>query len=52
LTDLADQLEGVRSRMEEGRKTPEKCPGVVGFTEQDWRVLHATKRAAETAPGQ
>jgi hypothetical protein len=29
--------------MAEGRKNPEKCPGVVGFTEDDWRALDEIK---------
>jgi uncharacterized protein YjbI with pentapeptide repeats len=39
LSALGDQLESVRKRMKEGRKTPENCPGVAGFTESDWRRL-------------
>jgi hypothetical protein len=38
-----DGYEVVRTRMEEGRKTPEKCPGVVGFTEDDWHRLEKIK---------
>ena len=37
LASLGDQLDGVRARMKEGREKPEKCPGVAGFTEDDWR---------------
>jgi uncharacterized protein YjbI with pentapeptide repeats len=40
---LGYQVAVVRDRMEEGRKTPEKCPGVAGFTEEDWRELEAIK---------
>ena len=49
LAALGDQLDPVRARMEEGRKTPEKCPGVTGFTEEDWRQLEAIK-PTEAAP--
>jgi uncharacterized protein YjbI with pentapeptide repeats len=40
---LGNQLAVVRDRMEEGRKTPEKCPGVAGFTEDNWHKLEAIK---------
>jgi Pentapeptide repeats (8 copies) len=43
LTALRDQLAAVRARMEEGRKNPEKCPGVAGFIDKDWRKLEAIK---------
>ena len=43
LTALRDQLGAFRTRLEEGRKTSEKCPGVAGFTEDDWRRLDAIK---------
>jgi uncharacterized protein YjbI with pentapeptide repeats len=43
LADLGDQLDAVRERMEAGRKTLEKCPGVAGFTEDDWSALNALK---------
>jgi hypothetical protein len=49
LVALGDQLAAVRDRMTEGRKTPEKCPGVSGFTENDWRALDAIK-PIEPAP--
>jgi hypothetical protein len=49
LPALGDQFASVRARMEEGRKTSEKCPGVVGFTEYDWRKLDAIK-PTQTAP--
>ena len=53
MTETADILEGtplaaldnefstVRARIEEGRKTPEKCAGVSRFTEGDWDMLTA-----------
>jgi uncharacterized protein YjbI with pentapeptide repeats len=37
----------VRARMEDGRKTPEKCPGVAGFTESDWLRLEAIRPAQD-----
>ena len=43
LAALRDQLGPVRERMEAGRNEPDKCPGVVGFTEDDWRALEALK---------
>jgi uncharacterized protein YjbI with pentapeptide repeats len=39
---LGDQLEGLRKRMKDGRDKSE-CPGVAGFTEDDWRALDAIK---------
>jgi hypothetical protein len=41
LVGLGDQLDGVRKRMREGRDKPDICPGVAGFTEEDWRQLEA-----------
>jgi uncharacterized protein YjbI with pentapeptide repeats len=38
-----EQLPVVRKHIEEGRENPEKCLGVVGFTEDDWRSLEAIK---------
>ena len=43
LAALGDQLEGARTRMREGRTTPDRCAGVAGFTEEDWRRLEAIK---------
>ena len=43
LAVLGDQLDAVRARMEAGRKSPEKCPGVAGFAEEDWRWLEEIK---------
>jgi uncharacterized protein YjbI with pentapeptide repeats len=43
LASLGDQFGSVRARMEEGRKTPEICPGVAGFIDNDWRALDAIK---------
>jgi uncharacterized protein YjbI with pentapeptide repeats len=43
LPDLGDQLERVRKRMKDGREKPESCPGVAGFTEEDWRALEALR---------
>jgi len=45
LAQLGDQLDVVRTRMKEGRKNPEKCPGVAGFDGNDWRMLEAIKPA-------
>lgn len=45
LAALGDQLDAVRTRIEEGRKTRERCPGVAGFTEEDWHQLEAIKPA-------
>jgi len=50
LTALGDQLAGVRDRMKEGRKSPERCPGVAGFTDADWRRLEAIRPDFEAAP--
>ena len=41
LAELGDQVDKVRTRMKEGRKNPDKCLGVIGFTEDDWRQLDA-----------
>jgi hypothetical protein len=41
LPKLGDQLEDVRRRMEAGRENPTSCPGVVGFSQGDWRALEA-----------
>jgi uncharacterized protein YjbI with pentapeptide repeats len=49
LAALGDQLAVVRDRMEQGRKMSETCPGVAGFTEDDWRQLDAIK-PIEPAP--
>jgi Pentapeptide repeats (8 copies) len=49
LPALGDQLESVRKRMKDGRKKPDTCKGVAGFTEDDWRRLDAIK-PAEAAP--
>jgi hypothetical protein len=38
-------LDRVRDRMKAARKNPETCPGVAGFTEDDWRVLEAIRPA-------
>lgn len=46
LAALGDQLEGVRKRMKDGRENSETCPGVAGFTEDDWRKLDALKPPA------
>jgi uncharacterized protein YjbI with pentapeptide repeats len=46
-----DQLVVFRDHMEEGRKTSEKCPGVAGFTENDWRALEAIQ-PLELAPAE
>jgi uncharacterized protein YjbI with pentapeptide repeats len=48
LSGLGDQLEVLRAHMEEGRKIVDKCPGVAGFTEDDWRRLEAIKPAEAT----
>ena len=50
LAALGDQLDTVRERMNEGRKEPEKCPGVSGFTDDDWRRLDAIKATQVVAP--
>lgn len=43
LAALGDQLGAVRDRMKAGRKDPDKCPGVAGFTEDDWKQLDSIK---------
>ena len=48
LAALGDQLDVVRNRMREARKNAEKCPGVAGFTGEDWRRLDALK--GDTTP--
>jgi len=45
LAALGEQLDRVRDRMKAARKNPETCPGVAGFTEDDWRVLEAIRPA-------
>jgi uncharacterized protein YjbI with pentapeptide repeats len=45
LAALRDQLGPVRERMKAGRKDPEKCKGVVGLTEYEWKELDAVKPA-------
>ena len=39
LCSRRQQLTAIRDRMEEGHKTPNKCPGVAGFTDRDWLAL-------------
>jgi hypothetical protein len=48
LAGLGDQLETVRARMQAGRKNPEKCPGVVGLTEDEWQLLGSIKPTVAT----
>ena len=43
LAALSDQLDSVLTRMNEGIKTQEKCPGVARFTVGDWERLEAIK---------
>jgi uncharacterized protein YjbI with pentapeptide repeats len=38
---LGEQLDAFRARLEKGRNNPDQCPGVVGFTEDDWRRLES-----------
>ena len=38
-------LGGVRDRIKDGRKNPETCPGVAGFSADDWRIVDAIKPA-------
>jgi Pentapeptide repeats (8 copies) len=38
---LGDQLNSIRTRIKEGRGDPDTCPGVAGFTEDDWKLLDA-----------
>ena len=47
LAALGEQLPIVRARMEEGRNDPQKCPGVIGFTQADWHALEAIKPIPE-----
>ena len=47
LAALGDQLDVVRARMEDGRKNPEKCRGIVGFTDGDWHALEAIEPAQD-----
>jgi uncharacterized protein YjbI with pentapeptide repeats len=49
LGSLGDQLAALRARMEDGRKSPAKCPGVAGFADVDWHWLEAIK-PIEPAP--
>jgi uncharacterized protein YjbI with pentapeptide repeats len=46
---LGDQLDVFRTRLEEGRKDLEDCPGVVGLTEKNWRELE-TIQPSEATP--
>jgi hypothetical protein len=41
LAELRDKFAHFRARLEEGRTTLEKCPGVAGFTADDWHQLDA-----------
>jgi hypothetical protein len=43
LAALQDQLGPVRERMKAGRREPDKCRGVDGFAEHDWRALDTIK---------
>lgn len=43
LSTLGDQLSTVLGRMKAGRRWPESCPGVAGFSEDDWRALDAVR---------
>jgi uncharacterized protein YjbI with pentapeptide repeats len=43
LRDRDNQFEGPRKRFKAGREKPETCPGVAGFSEEDWRKLDAIK---------
>jgi uncharacterized protein YjbI with pentapeptide repeats len=52
LAALGDQFAAFRAHLEEGRKTPEKCPGVAGFTEGDWRRLEAIQPVQSAAPAE
>jgi hypothetical protein len=45
---LGDELDAVRNRMNEGRQNPERCPGVAGFTEDDWHRLGAIEPVEPT----
>ncbi len=45
LAAVGDQLDRVRNRMKAARNNPETCPGIAGFTEDDWRRLDAIKPA-------
>jgi hypothetical protein len=48
LAALGEQLEAVRARMEAARESPEKCPGVTGFTDNDWKNLDSIKPTGST----
>ncbi len=50
LAALGDQLATFRARLEAGREKPKTCPGVAGFTEEDWLRLDAIAPAKDTAP--
>ena len=40
---LGVQLGDMNARMKVAREKPDTCKGLVGFTEDDWRVLDAIK---------
>jgi hypothetical protein len=48
LARLGEQLNALRARFDEGRRTLEKCPGVAGFTEDDWHRLESIKPVEAT----
>jgi hypothetical protein len=50
LARLGDQFAVVRDRIGEGRKNSEKCPGVVGLREEDWRYLEEITLVGEVVP--
>ncbi len=37
--EMGNQFAIFRRRIEEGRRNPDKCPGAVGFTDNNWRHL-------------
>lgn len=43
LAALRDRVAVARTRMEEGRGSPKKCPGVAGLSEENWRWLEEIK---------
>jgi uncharacterized protein YjbI with pentapeptide repeats len=52
LAALGDELGAVRERLRAGRKEANKCPGVVGFNDNDWRALDALKPSEAAAARQ
>jgi uncharacterized protein YjbI with pentapeptide repeats len=49
---FGERRDGVLERLRSARDRPQTCPGIVGFTEADWRRLKPIKLTARTPAGQ